>query len=90
MSQVIQFGIGAMLPSMPDYLPWAREMERAGFDMVGYGDTQSLLPDAFVALTAMAMETERVRLCPTVSNPVTRHPAIAASAMAAIQQLRSS
>jgi 5,10-methylenetetrahydromethanopterin reductase len=86
-SQVIQFGIGAMLPSMPAYLPWAREMERAGFDMVGYGDTQSLLPDAFVALTAMAMETERVRLCPTVSNPVTRHPAIAASAMAAIQQL---
>ncbi len=87
MSRAIQFGIGAMLPSMPAYLPWALEMERLGFDLVGYGDTQSLLPDAFVALTAMAMQTERVRLCPTVSNPVTRHPAVAASAMAAIQQL---
>jgi len=87
MSEKVRFGIGAMFPNMPDYLPWVREVERAGFDLAGYGDTQSILPDALVALTAMAMETDRIRLCPTVSNPVTRHPAVMASAMGAIQQL---
>ncbi len=87
MSSDVRFGIGAMLQNMPAYLPWARQVEQAGFDLIGYGDTQSLLPDAFVALSAIAAVTDRIKLCPTVSNPVTRHPAVAASSMGAIQQL---
>jgi len=83
----VRFGIGAMFPDMPSYLPWARQVEELGFDLIGYGDTQSVLPDAFVALSAMATVTDHIRLCPTVSNPVTRHPAVAASSLGAIQQL---
>ena len=54
MSADVRFGIGAMLQNTPAYLPWARQVEDAGFDLIGYGDTQSLLPDAFVALAAMS------------------------------------
>jgi len=80
-------GVAAMLQDIRAYAPWAVEMEAAGFDLLGYGDTQNLLPESHVALTAMALATSRVRLAPTVSNPVTRHPAVAASAFVALQQL---
>jgi len=82
-----KLGIAAMLRDIRAYPPWAAEMETAGFDLLGYGDTQNLLPESHVALTAMALATERVRFAPTVSNPVTRHPAVAASAFVALQQL---
>ena len=82
-----RMGVAAMLQDIRAYAPWAAEMEAAGFDLLGYGDTQNLLPESHVALTAMALATSRVRFAPTVSNPVTRHPAVAASAFVALQQL---
>lgn len=82
-----RLGVAAMLQDIRAYAPWAAEMETAGFDLLGYGDTQNLLPESHVALTAMALATSRVRFAPTVSNPVTRHPAVAASAFVALQQL---
>jgi len=82
-----RLGIAAMCKSMPEYLDWITVAEDSGYDLAGYGDTQNLLPDAYVALTAMAMRTSRIKLCTTVSNPVTRHPSVAASGFAALQQL---
>ena len=82
-----RMGVAAMLQDIRAYAPWAAEMEAAGFDLLGYGDTQNLLPESHVALTAMALATSRVRFAPTVSNPVTRHPTVAASAFVALQQL---
>lgn len=82
-----RLGIAAMCRSMPEYLEWVEVAESCGYDLAGYGDTQNLLPDAYVALTAMAMRTSRIRLCTTVSNPVTRHPSVAASGFAALQQV---
>jgi 5,10-methylenetetrahydromethanopterin reductase len=82
-----RLGIAAMCKSMPEYLEWITVAEDCGYDLAGYGDTQNLLPDAYVALAAMAMRTSRIKLCTTVSNPVTRHPSVAASGFAALQQL---
>lgn len=83
----VRLGIAAMCKSMPEYLEWVETAEACGYDLAGYGDTQNLLPDAYVALTAMAMHTQRITLCTTVSNPVTRHPSVAASGFAALQQV---
>jgi 5,10-methylenetetrahydromethanopterin reductase len=82
-----RLGIAAMCRSMPEYLEWIDVAESSGYYLAGYGDTQNLLPEAYVALTAMAMRTSRIKLCTTVSNPVTRHPSVAASGFAALQQL---
>jgi 5,10-methylenetetrahydromethanopterin reductase len=82
-----KLGIAAMCRSMPEYLEWVELAEACGYELAGYGDTQNLLPDAYVALSAMAMRTSRIKLCTTVSNPVTRHPSVAASGFAALQQL---
>lgn len=65
----------------------ARRAEEAGWDGVLVVDSQNLSGDAYVALTAMALSTTRVGLGTGVTNPVTRHPAVAASAMASIQRL---
>jgi 5,10-methylenetetrahydromethanopterin reductase len=82
-----RLGIAAMCKSVPEYLEWVEVAESCGYDLAGYGDTQNLLPDAYVTLAAMAMRTSRIKLCTTVSNPVTRHPSVAASGFAALQQL---
>ncbi|MBD3647675.1 MAG: LLM class flavin-dependent oxidoreductase, partial [Pseudomonadales bacterium] len=50
-------------------------------------DSQNLSGDSYVALTAMALGTEKVGLGTGVTNPVTRHPAVTASAIAGIQRL---
>jgi 5,10-methylenetetrahydromethanopterin reductase len=86
-SRQVQFGICGYYNDLTEYLAWLRLAEGLGYDLVGYGDTQNLIPDVYVGLTAMALETTRIKLCSTVTNPVTRHPAVTASAMAAVQKL---
>jgi 5,10-methylenetetrahydromethanopterin reductase len=81
----VRLGIAGMLHRVDEQVQLARIAERAGFDLVGIGDTQSLIPEAFVTLTAMAAATTRIRLATTVANPVTRHVAVAAAGMAALQ-----
>lgn len=83
----VRIGIATGMPDVNRYLEWARCAESYGYDLLGYGDTQCLLPELHVALTAAATGTDRVLLCPTVTNPITRHPAVAASAFGALQQL---
>ncbi len=82
-----KFGIAAGLPDVDAYRRWASLAEGCGYDLVGFGDSQCLIPELCVSLAAMAAVTERVILCPTVSNPITRHPSVMAGAFATLQQL---
>jgi 5,10-methylenetetrahydromethanopterin reductase len=54
--------------------------ERLGYDSVWIGDSQLLWREAYVLLGAAAALTSRVRLGIGVTNPVTRHPTVTASA----------
>jgi len=83
----LRLGIAASCPDVPSYVRWAALAEACGYDLLGYGDSPCLLPELYIGLTAMAAATERALICPTVTNPRTRHPAVAASAFAALQQL---
>jgi 5,10-methylenetetrahydromethanopterin reductase len=65
----------------------ARRAEDAGWDGIYVVDSQNLSGDSYVALTAMALATTRLGLGTGVTNPVTRHPAITASAIASVQRL---
>jgi 5,10-methylenetetrahydromethanopterin reductase len=85
--RALQFGVAAGCPDLATYREWAQVAEASGFDLLGYGDSQCLIPELSVALAAMAGVTTRSLLCPTVSNPVTRHPTVAASAFSALQEL---
>ncbi|MCQ8194974.1 LLM class flavin-dependent oxidoreductase [Streptomyces rugosispiralis] len=65
----------------------ARRAEELGFDQVWFPDSQLLWRDVFTALTAAALGTERIGLGSAVTNVVTRHPAVVASAARSVAEL---
>lgn len=75
------------LPGMVGVM--ARTLEEAGWDGVYLADTQNLAADVYVSLGLAAATTERLRLATGVTNPVTRHPAVTASAIASMQAASS-
>lgn len=87
MSATIAFGTGKVPEDLSTYGAWARRVESSGFSMVVAGDSQSLWADPFITLTVAANNTENALLATTVTNPVTRHPAAAASTAMALQQI---
>ncbi len=63
---------------------WARRAEDEGWDGIAFGDSQNLAADTYVELALAAAATSRVGLGTAVTNPVTRHPAVTAGAIASI------
>ena len=64
---------------------FARGYEDAGFDGLLFFDTQNLAPEALVSLTAVAKETTALGLGTGVTDPMTRHAAVTASAFSTLQ-----
>lgn len=58
--------------------------ESSGFDHLWVGDIQSTHPELYVSLTTIARATTIAAVGPGVTNPVTRDPAVTASAIAAL------
>lgn len=65
----------------------ARRAEAAGWAGMLVVDSQNLAPDSYVALTLAATGTRRIGLGTGVTNSVTRHPAVTASAAMALQEV---
>ena len=65
--------------------PFAERAEQQGWDGMAVVDSQNLSGDSYVALTIAASRTEKLQLATAVTNPVTRHPAVTASAIASLQ-----
>jgi 5,10-methylenetetrahydromethanopterin reductase len=64
-----------------------RRAEQLGFESVWLGDSQLIWRDLYVLLGAAAVTTTRVALATGVTNPVTRHPTVTASAITTLQEL---
>jgi 5,10-methylenetetrahydromethanopterin reductase len=84
---MLRFGTGTTVRDFGAYRQWLEVAERSGFDLLSTGDSQSLWADCYASMTFAATLTSRPALAVTVSNPMTRHPAVAASAAAAVQQV---
>lgn len=63
----------------------AQRAEAWGFDGLLLADSQNLTADIWVELALAGAVTSRLRLGPGVTNPVTRHVAVTASAAATLQ-----
>ena len=83
----MKFGVTLLPDSLDALARRARLAEGMGFDYVGVGDSQSLFRELYVSLSMLAMTTQRVMLGPTITNPLTRHPAVTASAIASVNEL---
>ena len=65
----------------------AKRAESSGVSGLAVYDAQNTDGEVYVALAAAATATKTLLLGTGVTNPVTRHPAVAAAAMASLQQL---
>ena len=63
----------------------ARRAEEAGYDGIGFGDTQDLAADPYIGLVLAGQATSHIRLGVRVANPVTRAAAVTANSIATVQ-----
>ena len=82
-----RFGIIEVPRSIASAVENAKLAEKSGFDWFGVADSQSLFRELFVTLAMVGQATERMMIGPSVTNPLTRHPAVAASAVATISEM---
>jgi 5,10-methylenetetrahydromethanopterin reductase len=84
---------GGILVNQSPGVPVARMVELAqaaecfGFVRCWVADQGLDTRDVFVTLTAMAAKTSTLQLGPGITNPLTRHPAIAAASIASLDEL---
>jgi len=82
-----RFGIVLLPESLDGFGGLCREVEESGFDWLGVADSQSVFRELYVTLTLAALNTSRVRLGPLVTNPLTRHLVVTASAIASVDDV---
>jgi len=73
-------------PDISGMEAFAQRCEALGYDGLTLTDSQNLSADTYVALTLAARATSKLLLGPGVTNPLTRHAAVTAGAIASIQQ----
>ena len=83
----MQFGVTMFPNNLDDVASGARLAEALGFDYVGVADSQSLAASCTSLSASWQPPPSASCSGPTVSNPLTRHPAVAASAIASINEL---
>ena len=82
--------IGIRIPAfapVPAVTEIVRQCEAAGFDAAGFLDSQMITRDVFVVLAHAAASTSRIRLMPAVTNPLSRHVTMLASAIRSIADI---
>jgi 5,10-methylenetetrahydromethanopterin reductase len=82
-----QFGFSVSAGPAAGVAAEAARAEALGYDRIGIWDSPALFREPWVVLTAVAQATQRMRLGTWVTNPVTRHPAVAAAALASLDEL---
>jgi len=65
----------------------AMAAEKSRLDGLGVADTPLLERDVYLSCAAAALHTRRVNIVTGVTNPVTRHPSVAAAAFAQLNEL---
>ena len=83
----MKFGVSLVPHDLTETAASARLAEELGFDYVGIPDSQSLWKELYLSLGVVAGATSKVGIGPTVTNALTRHPAVAASAIATLNEM---
>lgn len=65
----------------------ARMADERGYEFVTMGDTQALLREVYTTLSLAGDRTSSIDLGPLVTNPVTRHPVVTASAICTLNEI---
>jgi len=84
----MKYGVG-LFPTepLPKMIHLAKLSERLGFSHIWIGDSHLIWREAYVNMAAIALSTSKVKLGTGVTNPLTRHPSVVASAYATLEEL---
>jgi alkanesulfonate monooxygenase SsuD/methylene tetrahydromethanopterin reductase-like flavin-dependent oxidoreductase (luciferase family) len=84
----MRFGV-CFAPDPPPrhWVDLARLAEDNGFGHVWMWDSHVLWQEVYPIFAMMASETERIRIGPLVTNPITRDPTVTASVLATLNDL---
>jgi 5,10-methylenetetrahydromethanopterin reductase len=72
---------------MPELIKLIQNVEAAGFDGAGILDSQLLCRDTFVTMALASTHTSALTLFPAVTNPLTRHASVLASAVQTVEEI---
>ncbi len=87
-NQKMQLGLNfTQQKNLRDVATWYEACDRAGLTVVGTPDSPALLRELYVSTTVAALATEKVNIMTMVTNPVTRHPSVTASAAMSLDEL---
>ena len=75
------------VPSVSGVERMAQTCEELNFDGLTLTDSQNLSNETYIALTLAAKATNVLKIGPGVTNPITRHAALTASAAATLQEV---
>lgn len=83
----MEFGVG-LFPTEPlqKMIALAKLSEELGFSHIWVGDSHLIWREAYVNMAAVALNTTRVKIGTGVTNPLTRHPSVVASAYATLEE----
>lgn len=84
----MKYGVG-LFPTepLPKMIRLARLSEKLGFSHIWIGDSHLIWREAYVNMAAAALNTSKVKIGTGVTNPLTRHPSVVASAYATLAEL---
>src|SRR2546422_4020912 len=71
---------------MPELIELIRDVAAAGSDGAGILDSQLLCRDTFVTMALASAHTSALTLFPAVTNPLTRHASVLASAIQTVEE----
>ncbi|MGZ8482900.1 MAG: LLM class flavin-dependent oxidoreductase [Candidatus Binatia bacterium] len=82
-----EFGVG-LFPTEPleKMIHLAKVSEEVGFSHIWVGDSHLIWREAYINMTAMMLNTTKVKLGTGVTNPLTRHPSVSASGYATLEE----
>lgn len=83
----LRFGFSMNPSDLNEVRSTAVAAETAGYDRVGIWDSPALYLDPWITLADVAAATRSLRIGTWVTNPLTRHPVVTASAAATLDAL---
>jgi 5,10-methylenetetrahydromethanopterin reductase len=83
----MEYGVG-LFPTepIPKMIHLAKVSEELGFSHIWVGDSHLIWREAYVNLAAVALNTTKVKIGTGVTNPLTRHPSVVASAYTTLEE----
>ena len=82
-----KLGLAIVSTNIQEYIQQVKMLDDAGIAMIGSGDSQALYHEQFIRTALAAEHSRHARVGTWITNPITRHPAVTAAAIATVDDI---